>query len=143
MGAIHTEIPVDENCLTYLDAVVRHVGAPVANPAALIASALMAQVGNHVDAAMCGDGGNEIFGGTYKYHQLMRHIASCDGSKPWQAVVRNIGQKAWRYVEDTPFDDMFQRLARRYFATLGQKYPVPLAICKRQSSKKWRATTLR
>ena len=120
VGAQHTEIAVDENCIVHLDAIVRHVGSPVANPAALIANALFSQLGNHVDAVMCGDGGNEIFGGTYKYHQLMHYVTS-DGRRPWRSLMKSLGQKVWRRVEDTRLDEWFQRLARRYFESIGQR----------------------
>ena len=110
----HLEIMIDELCLGNLPAVTRRANAPIGNPAAILSDTLFESLSGDVDSVVTGDGGNEIFGATYKYHQVMNFMVS-QRSSAWRRAVSTLGQKAWRYIEDTALENAFQKLARLYF----------------------------
>jgi len=116
----HHEVTVDSNCIEELPNITKHAGCPVGNPAALISHALFRQIASEVDEVITGDGGNEIFGGTYKYHQVMHYLFSLDGNG-LQEFIKNIGQKVWRHLEGTGLDGLFQKLSRLYFRIVNRK----------------------
>ena len=118
-GTDHVELEVDNTCVDALPAITRHFGCPVGNPAALISFSLFRGMRNHTDTVVCGDGGNEIFGGVYKYNQVMNFVAQSDGAF-LRKIIQGIGQKLWHQLRDTRLESLFQKGARLYFKNLGK-----------------------
>jgi asparagine synthase (glutamine-hydrolysing) len=114
----HTEFEVDHSCIATLPDITRHLGAPVGNPASLISFFLFSQVRNSVDAVACGDGGNEIFGGHYKFNQTMTYVSSL--TNPSKQTVQAMGQKIWHQFRGTKLEPILQKGARFYFDRVGK-----------------------
>lgn len=121
----HTELEINEDCIERLSDITRRTGAPVGNPAALLCDVLYQSLSDHIDQVVTGDGGNEIFGATYKYNQVVSGLTMGRAALLRRAV-KAVGVAAWRRVEDTRFDVLFQKLARQYFRTTQTAIEGPL-----------------
>jgi asparagine synthase (glutamine-hydrolysing) len=118
-GNQHFDFEVDEDCIENLPKITRSFGSPVGNSASLIAHALFGYLKDHVDQLICGDGGNEILGGSYKYNQTMNFAAGLDSGWVSQAIQRSGRQLHFR-LRETSLEPLFQHAARRYFSWLGR-----------------------
>lgn len=117
LGTEHIELEVDTDCIAALPKITRLVGSPVSNPASLISCALFEQIRGHVDAVVCGDGGNEILGGVYKYNQAMNFALNLHRGR-LRHKIQGVGQTLWYRLRQTPLESLFQRAARAYFGQL-------------------------
>ena len=118
-GCEHVEIEVDESCIDSLKEITRETGLPVGNPAALVSRAMFSQIGKHARNVVCGDGGNELLGGSYKYDQLL-HYVSNEGSAARRNLMQAAGRSLYYSLRQTTFEPSFHKLARAYFWLVGR-----------------------
>jgi asparagine synthase (glutamine-hydrolysing) len=122
-STIHTEYEASSACIMSLPALTRHVTAPVGNPAALIADVLFREMSQSVAAAVCGDGGNEVFDGCLHQYQALNFLTS-----PQHRATHTIklGRLAWQYIRGTVFEQWFQRTSLHYLSHhLHSTEPIP------------------
>ena len=72
LGTDHTEIALPEIASDLIDALIRQVDEPIADPSLLPTAALSDAVRRHVTVALGGDGADELFGGYPRYNLLAR-----------------------------------------------------------------------
>jgi len=118
-GNQHLDFEIDENCIEKLPEITRSLGSPVGNSASLISHALFAHLKDHVDQVVCGDGGNEVLGGCYKYNQTMNFAASLHSGWIARGMQRGGRQLHFR-LRETRLEPLFQHAARVYFSWLGR-----------------------
>lgn len=119
-GASHETVQVDLRCLDALPAVTRSLGAPVGNPSALLAHALFRQLGPSARGVVCGDGGNEVFGGVLKYFQLMSALAGARMPR-LRGRVHALGQRAWYGLRQAGLETLVHHAAAAYFRLVGTR----------------------
>ena len=113
LGSEHHEIAVGAECIEGLARLTRSAGAPIGNPAALLASRLLQSAGQASPTICCGDGGNEVFGGVYKF-QLVRQ-ALAGGLYGAGGPVQRLGQWLWHELRGTRLEPLVQAGARILF----------------------------
>jgi asparagine synthase (glutamine-hydrolysing) len=118
-GSQHHDLEIDENCIEKLPEITRSLGSPVGNSASLISHALFTYLKDHVDQVVCGDGGNEVLGGCYKYNQTMNFAATLHSGWIARGMQRGGRQLHFR-LRETPLEPLFQHAARIYFSWLGR-----------------------
>ena len=119
-GTQHVDFEIDEGCIEKLPEITRSLGSPVGNPASLISHALFRHAKDHFDQVICGDGGNEVLGGCYKYNQTMNYAAGMHSGWIAQGLQRGGRQLHFR-LRETPLEPLFQHAARLYFSWLGRE----------------------
>jgi len=123
LGTRHHEVTVDAFCIERLPALTRRLGIPIGNPASLIADSLFEQISEDVDVVLCGDGGNEVLGGVYKYNQMLTFVSGFE-KKRGGRLVQRIGQDLWYRLRGGRLETLFQKLARLYFDHAGRQLVV-------------------
>jgi asparagine synthase (glutamine-hydrolysing) len=119
LGTQHHDFEITEACIEKLPEITRCLGNPVGNPASLISHELFGYLKDHVDQVICGDGGNEVLGGCYKYNQTMNFAAASHSG--WIArTLQRAGRQFHFRVRETALEPIFQQAARTYFAWLGR-----------------------
>lgn len=119
-GNQHLDFEIDETCIEKLPEITRSLGSPVGNSASLISRALFAHLKDYADQIVCGDGGNEVLGGCYKYNQTMNFAASLHSGWIARGMHRGGRQLHFR-LRETPLEPFFQHAARFYFSWLGRE----------------------
>ncbi len=112
-STIHTEYDASPACIMALPVLTRHVAAPVGNPAALIADVLFRKMSRSVAAAVCGDGGNEVFDGCLHQYQVLSFLTS---PRNRAAPIITWGRFAWQYVRGTALEQWFRRASLQYLS---------------------------
>lgn len=110
----HNEITATHSCINALPEITRFCGFPVGNPASLLCFSVFERLTSVVDAVVCGDGGNEIFGGVYKYLQTMDYAFNLDAGR-FARIVKGLGRKSWRQFYGTKLESTLQKAIRLYF----------------------------
>lgn len=121
----HTELEVNHTCIEALREVTRYCGTPVGNPASLISFSLFRGIRSFVDTVVCGDGGNEIFGGVYKYHQAMNFVANLKDDRMLKRIVQTYGQKLWCRLRETKLESLLQK----FYAVYSERVGTSNALC--------------
>lgn len=117
-GVQNEQLEVGHECLDVLGSATRALGAPVGNPAALLAWEIANRLSGSNRAIVCGDGGNEVFGGTPKYFQLMSMLVGRRAQTSWR-VFHGVAQHVWHRLRACGADPLFHRAAHLYFRVIG------------------------
>lgn len=116
----HTEVLVDYNCIDNFNKLTRHYGFPI-HPSAIISYSMFEQITGKVDYVICGDGGNEIFGGVYKYNQLQNYVLGLNNSNHILTnLVQSLGQNMWYRFNDTRLRGVVMKIADLYFSMISK-----------------------
>ena len=113
LGADLEVFDVGPDCLERLSDVTRRFGTPLGYPAVLLADQLFTQLGRTPTQVVCGDGGNEIFGGVYRYQQLAR-LHRRRKIPGLGNLFHSAGQAIWQKFHGTSLEPVVQRAARLY-----------------------------
>lgn len=119
IGSCHSEICVTSDCLAGLDFVHLALGAPAGDPSALLTWDMLRQIPTG-ESVVCGDGGNEVFGGVPKFFQLMSLLAGAKTGKAWK-LFHGFAQRIWYYLTSFGGEALFHRLAHLYFRWIGNR----------------------
>ena len=111
LGAEHTEVNVEPECLEALETLVRHHGEPFADSSGIAVYHLARQARRHVTVALSGDGGDESFGG-YPRHAAMAV------SERMAAGTRRLLAGLGRRMAARPGRKSRWNAARRFFTAL-------------------------
>jgi asparagine synthase (glutamine-hydrolysing) len=109
-GTRHHEYEIGREALRLLQNVVENHGEPIASPVPIDAFLLAQRMTEHVTVALCGAGGDELFGG-YREHRILRML---DGYfSGWRALE---GEGKDIRLSDHPDErmawDLYQRIGR-------------------------------
>jgi asparagine synthetase B (glutamine-hydrolysing) len=70
---------------------------------------------------VCGDGGNEVFGGVPKFFQLMAALGKTTGAVGSGRSMLNLAQRLWHHVHARGEARLFYNAARLYFKIAGPR----------------------
>lgn len=119
IGSSHSEICVSSECLAGLDFVHLSLGAPAGDPSALLTWDMLRQIPPG-ECVVCGDGGNEVFGGVPKFFQLMSLLTGAKIGRAWK-LFHGLAQRFWYYLTSFGAEGFFHRLAHLYFRWIGKR----------------------
>jgi asparagine synthase (glutamine-hydrolysing) len=109
-GTRHHEYDLSSEALMLLKKIVENHGEPIATPVPIDAFLLAEKMREHVTVALCGAGGDELFGG-YREHQVLQRLDGC--FRRWRLLehdgkdIRLSGEPDERMAWD-----MFQQVGR-------------------------------
>lgn len=112
-GTRHHEYEVTPGALTLLKKIVENHGEPIATPVPIDAFLLAERMKKHVTVALCGAGGDELFGG-YREHRILQTLDDRFGR--WRSL-----ERAGRDIRLSDQDD--ERMAWDIFQRIGREKP--------------------
>jgi len=117
----HLEIEIDGSCIDFFQEAVEKSNTPACNPCSLISYYLFKKISPYIDVVIAGDGGNDIFGGHYRYNQVMNYIRNFDlGLVGW--VAQKFGRSIYHDLKGTFAGSFVDKIARTYFAHIGHAF---------------------
>ncbi len=119
LGCQHTELLIQPDLTNVCDRIADLYDEPFADSSALATDLISRAAGEHVTVALCGDGGDEIFGGYDRYRAMQ--WAKCMGPITY-AGIRLLSRVV------APFAPRRQRSRRRRFVRFADGLPYPPAM---------------
>jgi asparagine synthase (glutamine-hydrolysing) len=117
-STIHTEYEASPACIASLPTMTRHLASPMGNPAGLIADVIFRNMSQSVNAAVCGDGGNEVFDGCLHQYQVLNFLTS---SRRRATSIIKWGRFVWQYARGTVLEQWLIRTSLQYFGRSSHK----------------------
>jgi asparagine synthase (glutamine-hydrolysing) len=112
-GTRHHEYHVTPDSSAFLKKIVENHGEPIASPVPIDAFLLAERMKRHVTVALCGAGGDELFGG-YREHRILQTLDAC--FRRWRSLERD-GR------DFRPADQADERMAWDIFQRIGREKP--------------------
>jgi len=114
-GTDHTEVDVNASCIVDLPRIAAFASSPPANASSLISFSLFKQIKPAVDTVLCGDGGNDLLGGHYRYNQVVAYAQDYRRT-PIRRFLLKHGRRTFHLVKDSMLEPALEVLARSFFA---------------------------
>src|SRR5439155_7205097 len=116
----HAEVDVTSSCIDFLPSIAAFGSSPPANASTLISFSLFKQISSAVDTVFCGDGGNDLLGGHYRYNQVMAYAQHLRRT-PFQRFLLRHGRRAYHLLKGTRLESPLQIAARSFFSRVGRE----------------------
>jgi asparagine synthase (glutamine-hydrolysing) len=123
----HAEVDVTSACVDFLPAIAAFGSSPPANASALISFSLFKQISSAVDTVFCGDGGNDLLGGHYRYNQVMAYAQHFQRTALQRFVLKH-GRRAYHLLKGTRLEARLQVAARSFFSRVGSEMAADPAV---------------
>ena len=118
-GTEHSEVDVTSSCIEFLPQISTFASLPPVNASSLLSFSLFKQISPSVDTVLCGDGGNDLLGGHYRYNQILAYARNHQ-SPPLRRFLFAYGRRAYHMLKRTPLEPVLQTVARSFFARIGK-----------------------
>jgi asparagine synthase (glutamine-hydrolysing) len=118
-GTEHTEVEVTSSCIDFLPQIAAGGNLASVNPTSLVSFSLFKQIGSCVDTVLCGDGGNDLLGGHYRYNQVLTYSESCARTSLQGALIKH-GRQMYHRLKGTFLEPLIHKAARVFFERAGK-----------------------
>jgi asparagine synthase (glutamine-hydrolysing) len=115
----HTQVDVTSSCINSLSEIAGITNSPPGNPSSLISFSLFRQIGSCIDTVLCGDGGNDLMGGHYRYNQVMAFAQDSASTSVRQLLVKH-GRAIYHRLKGTRLEPLTHTAARLFFERVGK-----------------------